>query len=313
MAPKPWGIDERNAPSPRAYLAIVDKWTRELNRWTMAVYADARRKWEKRNRRDAETNDEGDVLNEADAAEFAGYLLEEYRRRQNEMPPLPKEKAIRATGAPIAKNAVRKGVDELVKAGIPQRKLDEVIGVGPPPPPGSDFASGRSFPTGRARVVLVPNINLVESGLGKDVLAAWAADGLKYIEAMNAEVLPDINERVVDVVAKGLRWETMEDELLRLGASNRAHARLIAQDQVARLNGKITEDMHRKAGITKFVWRASYDSRTRPSHREANGKTFTWAEGAPGTGFYGESGVPGQAGRCRCTATPVPPDWWNDV
>lgn len=76
------------------------------------------------------------------------------------------------------------------------------------------------------------------------------------------------------------------------------HAAFIARDQISKLNGQFNRARQEAAGITGFVWETRKDSRVRPAHRDLQGKTFTWAEGASGV-------YPGQPINCRCWARAV--------
>lgn len=290
---KPWAIDERNAPTPRAYLALVDKWVRDMERWTLRIYERAFRQWKRqKGRYDAIVDDEGDVISEADAADLGGYLLAELAKEQERAPKPPTVRQVKTTGVPVARVGVRGAVTSLRSVGAP----DEVFIRALPMP----LKDGQS----------IRGIDLYEAGIAEQTLEAWATDGVGYIDALQAENFTQLAVRTAETVQGGMRWEDMVSTIEKQYGATRAHARLIAQDQVAKLNAAITKDLNEKAGVTEFKWVATMDARTRQSHRDANGKTFTWKDGAPGVGFYGENGWPGQAGRCRCGARPVPPAWW---
>ena len=81
------------------------------------------------------------------------------------------------------------------------------------------------------------------------------------------------------------------------------HARLLARDQTAKLNGQLTEAQQRDAGVNEYVWSTCGDSRVRDSHRRLHGKRFSWdnpPEVTPGRRLH-----PGQDYQCRCVALPV--------
>ena len=72
------------------------------------------------------------------------------------------------------------------------------------------------------------------------------------------------------------------------------HVRLIARDQVSKLNGQLNQARQVAAGITRFVWLTRRDPRVRDAHAELQGRVFSWQDGAPGVG------IPGQPIQCRC-------------
>lgn len=98
-----------------------------------------------------------------------------------------------------------------------------------------------------------------------------------------------------ETIAKALQKE------VGVGASK---ARLFARDQVLKLNGQLTEDRHREAGITQYEWVTAGDERVRPMHRALNGKRFSWDK-APLVSKDGRHEHPGGDYQCRCVANPV--------
>ena len=156
-------------------------------------------------------------------------------------------------------------------------------------------------------------VDLILGGVEVEALNAWAADGLSYVNALPDDRAPILGERLVERVNAGDRWESIRSTVAEeMGVQGR-HLDLIAQDQVAKLNGRITQELQSAAGITHFTWRTSQDGRVRESHDAVADQVWPWSTGAPNVGFYGESGFPGQAGRCRCTAEAViPPEVKTD-
>ena len=75
------------------------------------------------------------------------------------------------------------------------------------------------------------------------------------------------------------------------------HSRMIADDQIAKLNGALNASRQTAAGIKRYVWETRKDERVRMKHRELQGQAFNWEEGAqaPGGNIW-----PGQEPRCRC-------------
>lgn len=279
-----WKINERSGPSPRAYLSLVDRWSSKLDKWVASAYKETKRKWELM-RRDEE-------LNELEARDFAYQFLTELQNREGKPVP-PTAEEIEKAGAPLAKSAVKGEVKQLKKLGANERVWQRLL-------PG--------LKPGQVNAIDIYNI----AG-GRDALLGWANDGAAYINSLDQAFIPELSIRVLETAASGARWESLAESVLSMGAKNTAHARLIAQDQVGKLNGKISETLQKQAGGRQFRWRATRDSRTRPTHAAADGQVFDWDVGAPNVGFYGESGLPGQCGRCRCVAEFIAPEWWNDL
>lgn len=85
----------------------------------------------------------------------------------------------------------------------------------------------------------------------------------------------------------------------RVLISTEKHSRVVALDQINKLQGKLNQTRQEAAGITEFIWRTQGDDRVRPEHEAINGQKFTWADGAPG------QGLPSEPVQCRCHAEPV--------
>lgn len=76
-------------------------------------------------------------------------------------------------------------------------------------------------------------------------------------------------------------------------------AKLIARDQVSKLNANLTELRQRELGIKKYRWLTSRDERVRPTHRANEGKIFEWDNPPMITGHPSRDII------CRCSAQPV--------
>lgn len=77
-------------------------------------------------------------------------------------------------------------------------------------------------------------------------------------------------------------------------------AKLIARDQMGKLNGQLTRERHLANGITKSVWIDAGDERVRDEHEDRNGREFDNTKGINGE-------FPGGPIACRCYASPLPP------
>jgi SPP1 gp7 family putative phage head morphogenesis protein len=82
--------------------------------------------------------------------------------------------------------------------------------------------------------------------------------------------------------------------------STHAHALLVAEDQINKLNARLSMERQLDAGIESFRWRTKGDGRVRARHRDLEGTVWTWKSGGP-SGV----GLPGEPVRCRCTAEAV--------
>lgn len=94
-------------------------------------------------------------------------------------------------------------------------------------------------------------------------------------------------------------------EIEKLYSINERHARLIARDQIAKLNSAITRKQQEDAGITEYVWYTAGDSRVRDSHAALHNKRFKWTNPPIVDSKTGRRCNPGEDFQCRCVALAV--------
>jgi SPP1 gp7 family putative phage head morphogenesis protein len=97
-------------------------------------------------------------------------------------------------------------------------------------------------------------------------------------------------------------------------AVSRSRAVLVARDQTTKLAGALNAHRQQSAGIQRFKWVTSHDERVRASHRQLDGKTFSWDDDAREEEMADydiveedddPAPIPGSGIQCRCTASPV--------
>lgn len=89
--------------------------------------------------------------------------------------------------------------------------------------------------------------------------------------------------------------------------TTRNKARLLARDQVGKLNGALNKYRQEQLGVKRYIWRSSADSRERQSHRDLNNTTQRWNKPpVVGSGKKGKRRChPGEDFQCRCWAEMV--------
>lgn len=117
-----------------------------------------------------------------------------------------------------------------------------------------------------------------------------------------SSVGPDVLERVEVLVRQG--WQegvserVLAEQLRQTTRAGRSRARLIARDQIQKLNGELARIQQTEAGVSSYRWSTSKDERVRDSHRSRDGQIFSWTAPPP-------DGHPGEAIGCRCVAIPI--------
>lgn len=149
---------------------------------------------------------------------------------------------------------------------------------------------------------------VIKQGLGVDVftpepwleqeIEAFTHQNLSLMGSLEDEYLRKVEEAVNRGIQSGDRAEDIIKELNHIEGVTESRAKLIARDQVSKLNGNLNMLRQENLGIDSYIWRTSEDERVRPSHEEKNGKEFQWNNPPSDTGH------PGEDYNCRCYAEP---------
>lgn len=138
-----------------------------------------------------------------------------------------------------------------------------------------------------------------------EYLRNWVSDNVDLIKTVPYNALDDMKQIVFKSYIDGGTTTSILKQIQERYQMNKRHARLIARDQIGKLNGEITKQQHEQAGVSSYVWDDSGDSRVRRRHRELNGKTFSWDNSNPARDEKGRVITPGSPIQCRCCALPV--------
>ncbi len=132
----------------------------------------------------------------------------------------------------------------------------------------------------------------------KEKISAFVTGNVALIKDISDKGIADVQSLLMARVEAGDSNATIAKAIAERLDTTRRRAQFIARDQVARLNGKLTELRQKEAGVSQYIWRAITDGATRASHLRNNAKTFRWDDPP-------ETGHPGEDFQCRCTAEPV--------
>lgn len=103
---------------------------------------------------------------------------------------------------------------------------------------------------------------------------------------------------LIEEVAKGqLPRGSFQKQLMSHGHKN---AKLIARTETAKLQTAITENRALDLGSVAYIWLASNDRRTRPSHRAMNGVVVFWRPDTQKPLLDNMRGNAGEFPNCRC-------------
>lgn len=152
-------------------------------------------------------------------------------------------------------------------------------------------------------------IDILEDYYSGDLLQAalyeWVQNNVSLIKTIPQSALGEMMNAVRMGFAEGKSTAWIVGEIKRIYGTEKRHARLIARDQMAKLNADLTMAQQRDAGVEEYIWKTAGDSRVRDRHKELDGKTFKWSELPPIVDIKtGRRAHPGQDYQCRCIAKP---------
>lgn len=129
-------------------------------------------------------------------------------------------------------------------------------------------------------------------------LAEFVRENARLIKDIPAKLLNDVEGIISRGVRRGRLASAMAKEIGERLDVTESRAKLIARDQVSKLNGELTQLRQTSLGVRRYIWLTSQDERVRPSHEERDGEVFSWANPPV-------DGHPGEPINCRCVAEPI--------
>jgi len=152
----------------------------------------------------------------------------------------------------------------------------------------------------------------------------WLNDSLKSFSRENVELIKSIKDKsLTDIetlsqrsLRTGKRHEEIAKQIQEQYQTTKARAKLIARDQVSKLNGQLTQLRQQDLGISQYKFQTSGDERVRRSHAAMDGKLCRWDNSTvysdddgktwkSRTSIWGVELHPGQDFQCRCWAFAV--------
>lgn len=131
-----------------------------------------------------------------------------------------------------------------------------------------------------------------------DVMERSVIANTSLITSVPEQYIQRVRNTVFSGIQSGQRWEEIAKGLKEDGEVTANRARLIARDQISKMNAAFNEARQTSLGIEEYVWAGAMDERERETHKDNEGKTFRWDSPSPITGHPGDDVL------CRCTALP---------
>lgn len=152
-----------------------------------------------------------------------------------------------------------------------------------------------------------------------DMKSSWAENNYTLITSNAKKYVEQINNLTEQAIVNGLSPKKLKEEIMKAteGLSEK-HCKLLARDQMGKLNGNITEAQMQEIGLDLYVWSTAYDDRVRDSHALMEGLLCRWDDASVCSYDNGKTWVarpsgavdlhPGQDIQCRCVALSFYPE-----
>lgn len=181
----------------------------------------------------------------------------------------------------------------------------------------SKMAKANSFKEWKRLVHDTLGINLLNDYYSGNFYEAslrrWVDENVLKIQSIPQNTLGDMKQIILDGFKNGKTPTMVGREIQKKYKLTRRQAQLLARDQLASLNAELTKLQQTDAGVTRYKWSDSDDSRVRECHKSLSGQIFKWEEPpemwrrskTKGIIYTGRRCHPGEDYACRCVAIPV--------
>lgn len=158
----------------------------------------------------------------------------------------------------------------------------------------------------------IKHLNIIEPELSEaqkqEIAQSYTNNMRYYIKNFAEKRIPEMRQRVQDLVLKGYRTDAVEKMLQReynIGANK---AKFLAQNETSIMLAEYKRVTYQEMGFDKFIWRTIMDGREREEHKKLNGRIFRYDDPPIIDERTGLRGLPGQTYNCRCEAIPYRDD-----
>lgn len=169
------------------------------------------------------------------------------------------------------------------------------------------------------------NVNLpTSSPWWEDMKSSWAEDNYSLIVSNAKKYVEQINTLTEQAIVNGFSPAKLKEGIKKAteGLSDK-HCKLLARDQMGKLNGQITQAQMEEVGLDLYVWSTSADDRVRDSHAVMEGLLCRWDDASVCSYDNGKTWVdrpsgavelhPGQDIQCRCVGLAFYPELVSEI
>lgn len=169
------------------------------------------------------------------------------------------------------------------------------------------------------------HVNLPTSSIWwNDMKSSWAEDNYTLITSNAKNYVSKINTLTEQAIVNGMSPKKLKDEIYKATEGlTQKHCKLIARDQMGKLNGQITQAQMQEIGLDLYVWSTAFDDRVRDSHTAMEGLLCRWDDASLVSYDGGKTWVdrpsgavqlhPGQDIQCRCVGLAYYPELTAEI
>ena len=141
-------------------------------------------------------------------------------------------------------------------------------------------------------------------------------NNLDLIRGINIKNNTELRNSLAQMLIDNRPSREIQKLIVEKTKKTKAQARLIARDQIGKLNARSNANKQKALGVTKYIWRTVRDARVRDkanggNHKALEGKVFSWNKPPIVNSKTGKRAHPGEDFQCRCYAEAVLDDLIN--
>jgi SPP1 gp7 family putative phage head morphogenesis protein len=181
----------------------------------------------------------------------------------------------------------------------------------------SDF-NKRAFSSAMANLIGVDMFRGMDGPWLQVEMRSWVAENTRLITSIPDQMLTQVEGIVQRALREGADPRRTAAEIRERFGVTESRAKMIARDQVAKLNSDITQSRNQALGLDTYIWSTSGDERVRDTHTAMNGKLCKWDDPTvysdddgqtwkPRSAIGGVEEHPGKDYQCRCVSMSVVP------
>jgi len=122
------------------------------------------------------------------------------------------------------------------------------------------------------------------------------------IRSIPKEKLESFKNQLVAMITEDQTSKTIWEAIEKNFDVSKSRARLIARDQVGKINSQMDQYRQQQLGAKRYIWRTVEDERVREDHQKLDGKVFSWSKPPIENRKTGNRDHPGRPINCRCYA-----------